>query len=103
MDGLFSISLLAPEVYTPSWPSQEDNGPDIAPHDDLRRCVRPGPTAAQRKRSITNKIRIKIRINRVSISPPKLFGIGYQVGGHQSDRLLSVSDNREKIKARICL
>jgi hypothetical protein len=92
MDGLFSISLLAPEVYTPSSPSQEDNGPDIAPHDDLRRCVRPDPTAAQHKRSITSKI----RINRVSISPPKLFGIGYQVGGHQSDRLLSVSDNRGK-------
>jgi hypothetical protein len=62
MDALFSISLLVLEEYTPSWPSQEDNGPDIAPHDDLRRCVRLGPTAAQHKRSIANKI----KINRVS-------------------------------------
>jgi hypothetical protein len=66
MDALFSISLLVLEEYTPSWPNQEDNDhPDIAPHDDLRRCVHPDPMAAQHKRSITNKI----RINRVSSRP----------------------------------
>jgi hypothetical protein len=65
MDVLYSISLLVLEEYTPSWPSQEDNGPDIAPHDDLRRCVHPDPMAAQHKHSIANKI----RINRVSSRP----------------------------------